>query len=31
MDSFTRNGMTFDVTDSGPADGPVVILSLIHI
>lgn len=26
MDSFTRNGLTFDVTDRGPADGPVVIL-----
>lgn len=26
MDSFTRNGLTFDVTDAGPADGPVVIL-----
>lgn len=26
MDTFSRNGLTFDVTDNGPADGPVVIL-----
>ncbi|MGZ6804575.1 MAG: alpha/beta fold hydrolase [Nocardioidaceae bacterium] len=26
MDHFTRNGLTFDVTDSGPADGEVVVL-----
>ncbi|MCF8589409.1 alpha/beta fold hydrolase [Gordonia sp. HY285] len=26
MDTFTRNGLTFDVTDSGPADGEPVIL-----
>jgi pimeloyl-ACP methyl ester carboxylesterase len=25
VDSFTRQGLTFDVTDVGPADGPVVI------
>lgn len=26
MDSFSRNALVFDVTDEGPADGPVVIL-----
>ena len=27
MDHFTRSGLTFDVIDSGPADGtPVVLL-----
>lgn len=26
MNEFTRNGLTFDVSDSGPADGPVVVL-----
>ena len=26
MNEFTRGGFTFDVTDSGPADGPVVVL-----
>lgn len=26
MDHFTRAGLTFDVTDSGPADGEVVVL-----
>lgn len=26
MDTFSRNGLVFDVTDRGPADGPVVIL-----
>lgn len=26
MDTFTRDGLTFDVTDSGPADGDVVLL-----
>lgn len=26
MQTFTRNGLTFDVTDSGPADGEVVVL-----
>lgn len=26
MDEFTRDGLVFDVTDSGPADGPVVVL-----
>lgn len=26
MDTFTRDGLTFDVTDSGPQDGPVAVL-----
>ncbi|MDT4902269.1 MAG: hypothetical protein QOH52_285, partial [Pseudonocardiales bacterium] len=26
MEQFTRAGLTFDVLDSGPPDGPVVIL-----
>lgn len=26
MERFSRNGLTFDVTDSGPADGQVVVL-----
>lgn len=26
MDTFTRDGLTFDVVDSGPSDGPVVVL-----
>ncbi len=26
VQTFSRNGLTFDVTDAGPADGPVVIL-----
>ena len=26
MDSFTRDGLTFDVIDSGPSDGDVVVL-----
>ncbi len=26
MESFTRAGLTFDVTDRGPRDGPVVLL-----
>lgn len=26
MDSFGRDGLTFDVRDSGPQDGPVVVL-----
>ena len=26
MEEFTRNGLTFDVTDSGPTDGDVVVL-----
>lgn len=26
MDHFRRNGLTFDVRDAGPADGPVVVL-----
>jgi pimeloyl-ACP methyl ester carboxylesterase len=26
MDQFSRDGLTFDVIDAGPADGPVVIL-----
>ena len=26
MNEFTRGGFTFDVSDSGPADGPVVVL-----
>lgn len=26
MDTFTHDGLTFDVTDRGPADGPVVVL-----
>jgi pimeloyl-ACP methyl ester carboxylesterase len=26
MDQFTHNGLTFDVRDAGPTDGPVVVL-----
>jgi len=26
MDHYTHNGLTFDVRDAGPADGPVVVL-----
>ncbi len=26
MDQYTHNGLTFDVRDAGPADGPVVVL-----
>jgi pimeloyl-ACP methyl ester carboxylesterase len=26
LDTFSRDGLTFDVTDTGPLDGPVVIL-----
>jgi pimeloyl-ACP methyl ester carboxylesterase len=26
ISSFTRDGLTFDVSDSGPVDGPVVVL-----
>src|SRR5580693_7528263 len=26
MDQFTHNGLTFDVRDAGPPDGPVVVL-----
>jgi pimeloyl-ACP methyl ester carboxylesterase len=26
VDSFSRNGLVFDVLDSGPSDGPVVVL-----
>ena len=26
MDHFVRQGLTFDVTDAGPADGPAVVL-----
>ena len=26
MDNFTRDGLTFDVIDSGPSDGDVVLL-----
>lgn len=26
VNEFTRGGFTFDVTDSGPADGPVIVL-----
>ncbi len=26
MDHYTRNGLTFDVREAGPADGPVVVL-----
>ncbi|GAA4710410.1 alpha/beta fold hydrolase [Pedococcus ginsenosidimutans] len=26
MDHFSRDGLTFDVTDAGPPDGPVVVL-----
>jgi pimeloyl-ACP methyl ester carboxylesterase len=26
MDAFTRDGLTFEVVDEGPADGPVVVL-----
>ena len=25
METFTRDGLTFTVRDSGPADGPVVV------
>lgn len=26
MDTYTHNGLTLDVRDAGPADGPVVVL-----
>lgn len=26
MDTYTRDGLTFDVTDAGPQDGPVIVL-----
>ena len=26
MDTFTHDGLTFDITDSGPSDGPVAVL-----